>query len=134
MKEQIAEYVISLYRDIPMAVFEGLLSVLFLCVVIIIVCYGLKRGWRGIVGLLLADYIFLIYCSTVIYRKCHERAGHELSPFWSYSAIQDGRTELLLENIMNVVVFIPVGMILGSWLRIQGSWMIVTIIGCSISI
>ena len=35
---------------------------------------------------------------------------------------------------MNVVVFIPVGMILGSWLRVKGSWLVVTIIGCGISI
>ena len=37
MKEQITEYVISLYRDIPMAVYEGLLSVLCLGTVAIIV-------------------------------------------------------------------------------------------------
>ena len=46
MKEQIAEYLISLYKDIPMAVYEGLLSVLCLGVVVVIVCYRLKRGWR----------------------------------------------------------------------------------------
>lgn len=113
MKEQIAEYVISLYKDIPMVVYEGLLSVLCLGVVIIIACYGLKRGWRGIAGLLLLEYNFLIYCSTVIYRKGYEVAGHELSPFWSYNAIQEGRAELLTENIMNVVAFVPIGLLLG---------------------
>ncbi len=128
MKEQITEYVISLYRDIPTAVYEGLLSVLCLGAVVIIACYGLKRGWRKIAGLLLVGYVFVIYCSTVIFRKVCEGAGHEFKPFWSYS-----RPELLVENIMNVVVFIPIGMILGSWSR-NGSWFIVTVIGCSISI
>lgn len=113
MKEQITEYVISLYRDIPMAVYEGLLSVLCLATVAIIVCYGLKRGWRKIAGLVLVEYIFLIYCSTVIYRNGYEGAGYELSPFWSYTAIQEGRTELLTENIMNVVAFVPIGLLLG---------------------
>ena len=112
MKEQIAEYLISLYKDIPMAVYEGLLSVLCLGTVAIIVCYGLKRSLKWIVGLLLVEYIFLIFCSTVIYRKGYEEAGYELSPFWSYTAIQEGRVELLAENIMNVVVFVPVGMLL----------------------
>ena len=35
---------------------------------------------------------------------------------------------------MNVIVFIPVGMILGSLLRVKGSCLIVLLIGCSISI
>lgn len=113
MKEQIAEYLISLYKDIPMAVYEGLLSVLCLGTVAIIVCYGLKRSLKWIVGLLLVEYIFLIFCSTVIYRKGYEEAGYELSPFWSYTAIQEGRTELLTENIMNVVAFVPIGLLLG---------------------
>ena len=113
MKEQITEYVLSLYRDIPMAVYEGLLSVLCLGVVVAIVCYGLKRGWRRIAGLQLVEYIFLIFCSTVIYRRGYEGAGYELSPFWSYAATQEGRTELLTENIMNVVAFVPIGLLLG---------------------
>ena len=69
MKELVADYIISLYHDIPWEVYEGLLSILCLGVVIIIACYGFKLGWRGIVGLLLVEYIFFIYCSTVIYRK-----------------------------------------------------------------
>ena len=34
---------------------------------------------------------------------------------------------------MNVIVFIPVGMILGSLLRVKGSWLVALLIGCSIS-
>lgn len=134
MKEQIKEYALSLYRDIPATVYEGLLSVLCLGAVVIIACYGLERGWRRVAGLLLVEYIFLIFSSTVIYRKGYEGAGYELSPFWSYTAIQEGRQELLAENIMNVIVFIPIGMILGSLLRVKGSWLIALLIGCGISV
>lgn len=134
MKGQIAEYVISLYKDIPMAVYEGLLSVLCLGVVVVIICYGLKRGWRKIAGLILAEYVFVIYCSTVIFRKASEGVGHDFSPFWSYIAIHEGRTELLAENIMNVVVFVPLGILLGSLLRVKGSWLIALLIGLCISI
>ena len=35
---------------------------------------------------------------------------------------------------MNVIVFIPVGMILGSLLRVKGSCLIVLLIGCGISV
>ena len=133
MKEQIAEYVISLYKDIPMAVYEGLLAVLCLGAVAIIVCYGLKRSLKWIVGLLLVEYIFLIFCSTVIYRKGYEGAGYELSPFWSYTAIQEGRIELFAENIMNVVVFIPVGLLLCIAFK-QMTWWKAILIGCGISV
>lgn len=113
MGEQIAEYVVSLYRDIPMAIYEGLLSVLCLGVVIVIACYGLKRSWRKIVGQILVGYVFLIYCSTVFFRTAADGNRHEFRPFWSYEAIENGRSELLVENIMNVVVFVPVGILLG---------------------
>lgn len=113
MRDQIAEYVVSLYRDIPMAVYEGLLSALCLGVVVIIACYGWKRGWRKIVGLLLAEYVFLIYCTTVIFRTTADGNGHEYKPFWSYEAIKNGGEDLIAENIMNVAVFVPVGMMLG---------------------
>lgn len=133
MKEQIAEYVILLYRDIPIAVYEGLLSVLCFGVVVIIVCYGLKRGWSWIAGLLLVEYMLLIYCSTVVYRNCYESVGYEMRPFGSYAAIQDGRTELFAENIMNVVVFVPVGLFL-SCVSHRLKWWIVLLIGIRISI
>lgn len=35
---------------------------------------------------------------------------------------------------MNVIVFIPVGIILGSLLKVKGSWLVALLIGCSISI
>lgn len=133
MKEQTAEYLISLYRVIPMAVYEGLLSIFCLGVVVIIVCYGLKRGWRWIIGLLLVEYIFLIYCSTVIYRKGPELAGYDFCPFWSYAAILEGRKELLSENILNVVVFVPVGVLLAiGILRLK--WQHVLLIGVCVSV
>ena len=113
MREQIAEYVVSLYKNIPMAVYEGFLSVLCLGMVFIIVCYGLKRGRKRIAGLVLLEYIFLIYCSTVIYRTAADGNGHEFRPFWSYDAIEYGRSELIAENLMNVVVFVPLGLLLG---------------------
>ena len=133
MKEQIAEYVFSLCRDIPMAVYEGLLSVLCLGVVVIIVCYGLKRGWRKIAGLILAEYVFVIYFSTVIYRTAADGNGHEFRPFWSYEAIESGKSELLAENLMNVIVFVPVGIILGCTTRSIRWWQVFSV-GCLISV
>jgi len=133
MKEQIAEYLISLYKDIPMAVYEGLLSVLCVGVVLFFAWKGFKTGLRYSAVLLLVEYIFLLFCSTVIFRTPGDTRQYDFYPFWSYKAIQEGREDLLAENIMNVVVFIPVGLLLGIAFK-QMTWWKALLIGCGISV
>lgn len=129
MREQFRQYIISLYQDIPQEVYEGLLSVFCMGLVVFIAWKGFKTGLRYTATLLLVKYIFLLFCSTIIFRPTGETRQYDFHPFWSY-----GRPELLVENIMNVIIFIPVGMILGSLLRVKGSWLVALLIGCSISI
>ena len=129
MREQFRQYIINLYQDIPQEVYEGLLSVFCLGLVVFIAWKGFKTGLRYSVFLLLVEYVFLLFCSTVIFRTPGETRQYDFHPFWSYD-----RPELLIENIMNVIVFIPVGMILGSLLRVKGSWLVALLIGCSISV
>lgn len=141
------QYIISLYQDISQEVYEGLLSVFCIGLVVFIAWKGFKTGFRYSAILLLVEYVFLLFCSTVIFRDTGETRQYDFHPFWSYQAIQDGREELLAETIMNVVVFIPVGLMLGSllrvkgswlpngsWLLVKGSWLLVAIIGCGISV
>ena len=94
---------------------------------------GFKIGLRYSVALLLIEYIFLIFCSTVIFRATGEIRQYDFHPFWSYKAIQEGRDDLLAENIMNVVVFIPVGLLLSIAFK-QMTWWKVLLIGCGISV
>jgi len=129
MQEEFRLYIISLYKDIPQEVYEGLLSVFCLGVVLFIAFKGVRTGLRWSSVLLLIEYIFLLFCSTVIFRPTGETRQYDFHPFWSYD-----RPELLVENIMNVIVFIPIGMILGSLLRVKGSWLVALLIGCSISV
>ena len=152
MKEQFRQYIINLYHDIPQEVYEGLLSIFCIGLVVFIAWKGIKTGLRYSATLLLIEYIFLLFCSTVIFRTTGATRQYDFHPFWSYD-----RPDLLIENIMNVIVFIPVGMILGSLLRVKGSWskygswfkvngsstseatksmtwLIVLLIGCSISV
>ena len=123
------EYANELIKDIPSDVFEGLTSLLCIGLAIFISWKGLKTGLRYSATLLLIEYIFLLFCSTVIFRSTNEVRHYDFHPFWSYN-----RPDLLVENVMNVVVFIPIGMILGSLLRIKGSWLVALLIGCSVSI
>lgn len=128
MREQFRQYIINLYQDIPQEVYEGLLSVFCLGVVVFIAWKGFKTGLRYSVALLLIEYIFLIFCSTVFFRTTSELRKYDIHPFWSYD-----RPELLVENIMNVVVFVPVGLLLGIAFK-QMTWWKALLIGCSISV
>ena len=118
MKE-LKQYIISLYQDIPQEVYEGLLSVFCLGLVVFIAWKGFKTGFRYSATLLLIEYVFLIFCSTVIFRATGATRQYDFHLFWSYD-----RPDLLIENIMNVIVFIPVGLLLGSLLKVKGSWAI----------
>lgn len=133
MSDEFKQYIVSLYQDIPQEVYEGLLSVFCLGLVIFIAWKGLKTGIRYSATLLLVEYIFLLFCSTVFFRTTSELRKYDFQPFWSYKAIQDGREDLLAENIMNVVVFIPVGLLLGIAFK-QMTWLKVLLIGCGISV
>ena len=73
------------------------------------------------------------FCSTVIFRVASQSRTYDFHPFWSYRAIQDGRVELLSENIMNVVVFVPIGILMAIAFK-QMTWWKALLIGCSISI
>lgn len=128
MREQFREYIVSLYQNIPTEVYEGLLSVFCLGLVVFIAWKGFKIGLRYSVALLLIEYIFLIFCSTIIFRATGETRQYDFHPFWSYD-----RPDLLTENIMNVVVFIPVGLLLGIAFK-QTTWWKALLLGCGISI
>ena len=133
MMEEFKQYIISLYQDIPQEVYEGLLSVLCVGTTLFIAWKGFKTGLRYSAFLLLVEYVFLLFCSTVIFRTPGETRHYDFHPFWSYD-----RPELLIENIMNVVVFVPVGFLLG--FRIQDSSftirkaLLVALMGCGISV
>lgn len=133
MQEEFNRYVISLYQDIPTEVYEGLVSVFCLGAVAFFVFWGFRKGFRYSARLLLIEYEFLLFSSTVIYRMGSETRKYDWHPFWSYRAIEEGRGALIPENIMNVVVFVPIGLLLGigfskwSWWKAIGT-------GCLLSV
>ena len=133
MIEQLKEYLISLYQEVPVSVYEALAFMFCLGAVLMLAFYGLKKGLRFSSRLLLVEYVFLIFCSTVIFRSFDENCGHNFHPFWSYAAIAEGREDLILENIMNVVAFVPVGMLLAIAFRSM-SWWKALLIGCGLSV
>ena len=133
MKELFRKNVIELYQDVPAGVYEGLLYPLCIGAVLLLAVFGVKKGLWYTAGLMLVEYIILLFCSTLYFRQSVESQGYNFTPFWSYFAIQEGKLKLLPENIMNLVVFVPVGLLLGCVFR-NMTFLRVLLIGAAISI
>lgn len=117
------EYMTGLFKDVPCYIYEGLLGVFVVGVIVLLVSKRIRDGWRWSAGLLLVEYVVLIYCSTVVFRVPGSETGHDFAPFWSYGAILRGENyRLLPENVMNVAVFVPVGILLGAAFRSMTWW------------
>lgn len=130
------EYVTGLFKDVPCYLYEGLLGAFVVGVIVVLAVKGARDGWRWSAGLLLVEYVVLIYCSTVVFRKTGSESGFDLTPFWSYGVIVSGEDyRLLPENVMNVVVFMPAGVLLGTAFRSMTWWKALLVgVGISVSI
>ena len=97
------------------------LSVLALAVCIAVVLYKKQKITmrQSIAGILLLLYLLLVFGSTVFTRMPGERQ-YQLEVFWSWKKIlhyieQHGMvtgTGLLRENLLNIVMLFPAGMLL----------------------
>lgn len=126
MKE-LREY-LNLLKDLnPSYIYDWFLAIFCIGVVILLICKRKKAG-RYIAILILSEYTFLLYCTTVIFRVVRDSNRYALKPFWSYN-----KPDLFLENIMNIVAFVPIGLLLGVIFR-QIKWWNVMLIGGCISI
>lgn len=103
----------------PKSLYEILFFLLFVGSLLFIIYYGVKQARSKVVGLLLAEYVFFIYCSTVVFRPEIGFRKYNFTPFWIYLSLQqkDGMELLLAENVMNLVVFVPLGVLMGGAFR-----------------
>ena len=76
-----------------------------------------SRAKRFVLSALLAEYYFLVLCSTVICRASHGERHIELVPFWNYLDIWN-RVDYpadLIEVLLNMALFVPIGLLLGGF-------------------
>lgn len=133
MKSVFETFLTEMVNDVPFYVYEVLFFSFCLAAVIAIVFLGWNKGRRILSRFALFEYIGLIYCSTVLFRTSKDKYEYHSTPFWSYFAYDSvNRPDLLPENIMNVVVFIPLGILLGLAFR-KFHWWQVMLMGFGIS-
>lgn len=123
-----------LFGSVPHEMYMMLSIILCVGTAILFGVFGVRKGLRYSLGLLLVEYVFLLLESTVFLRSSGAARDYCLIPFWSYQSYFRGEDEWLLpENIMNVAVFIPVGLLLGLIFRPM-SWVKFMAIGACLSV
>lgn len=110
-------YLVDLGSKIPLSVYVVLLLILFVSLLIIIGSKIISNKRRNIARVLFIGYFILLYCATVFFREVANKQSFKTRPFWSYIALVNGERHpgvLLPQMIMNVVIFIPLGFLLGA--------------------
>ena len=134
MGEELKVYSLQLINEVPHEVYVAILIVLCVGALILVGLYGFWKGLCYSLKLMFVEYVFLLYASTVIFRTVMNVRKYDFIPFWSYRAIMDGsEPQLLPENIMNVLGFVPVGVLAGAAFRGM-SWLRALLIGAGLSV
>ena len=103
---------------------------LFFCIVtLLLFSFMGKKGLNWSAGLMLLLYMSLILMSAVFTRDVQAERTFNLTPFWSYRAICEGKDTLVIPIIANVLAFIPIGLLLGCAFRKLKWWRVLLIGG-----
>lgn len=111
MSDTFIQYLVNLYDDVPEEMYLTLLGVF--CLTFMLVFVFVEKGKRlKIISMVsLVEYIFLLFCSTVIFRKSNIIQSVGFRPLGSLSFLVKWQTMVVAEKLMNIVVFIPVGLL-----------------------
>ena len=117
---RLPKYCLSLIDTIPTGVYILVLVVFIICLPVIFKLFGAKKGAFWGLAIILTDYIILLLGSMVVFRKALEHREYHLKPFWSYHTKDNSGYVVLPEHIMNVVIFLPIGLLLAILYRRMG--------------
>ena len=97
------------YASAPQWLYDILLTVL--CIMAVWTFSRRKQihtKLRKLLGVVYVEYLILLICATVIFRDSTCALGVEFVPFWNYTNSYFTE-DVLLETLLNIVMFIPVG-------------------------
>ena len=116
------DYVEAVAHDIPWWGYAIAIGIFIIGSAIAFIKRGRNEGLRLSAGLFLLLYVIVLYCSTVFFRATSTTIHYPFDFFWHYKDFAHGRLLWLPEVIMNIAVFIPVGLALGLAFRKAKGW------------
>ena len=119
MEQVLRVYGGTVASGVPIEIYWGLLGLFVVGLLVLICRKGFKRGLRYGTVLLLAEWVFLVLCAIVLFREPSAKRGYNLMPFWSYWDYGEHSyfMEMFGENILNMLLFVPIGFLAGCGLR-----------------
>ena len=121
----ITKYMLDYDSGVPHSVIIGVL--IFVCGIIILL-FRAKISYSIFVRqasvCLLIGYIFLVLCTTIIFREETFEKRYHLCPLWSYTELYN---TIIAQLIMNIMMFIPIGFFSGVALKKKHIWNVVEI-------
>ena len=132
MKE-IIRYIKDCSRSLPVNDLAVLAIVLCLLAVVVLVFFRKRKGSKWPAAFLLVEYLIWIVSLVLLFRSTMPERRHILTPFRSYHSVLAGTGHLHPEAILNVLIFIPVGVLLGCAFD-KMKWWKAVLLGASFSI
>ena len=116
---EIEFYARNVVSSVPVEIYWGLLGVFVVGLLVLIWWRGCRQEFRYGTVLLLAEWVFLVLCAIVFFRETGAERGYNLMPFWSYWDYSKDSyfMEMFGENILNILLFVPIGFLAGCGLR-----------------
>ena len=111
----------------------------YIAAVTVVLIAGCTYLWRGnrpkewYIILFLLAYFALILGKTVIYRETGAVEEVNTYPFWSYAEGFTKRRYVLVQNLLNIILFLPIGFLLGAIIK-SYRLLIVTLLGAGLSL
>ena len=124
----------SFFNNIPISLLMFLLSAYLIIIILMMVMRCSKEMITMVsLGLALIEYVIVIMLATVFFRPISAEYQSEMIPFWSYNRIINGDMHLLRANILNTLLFIPIGLLLCG-ITNGKRWLLPVILAASLSV
>lgn len=132
---ELRTYTLQAINSVPVTVYWLLLILFCIGLLVLTLRKGLCDGLRATGVLLLAEWFVLLLATTVLFRDCNPDRAYCLIPFRSYFHIPENSyfEEKAIINLINTMMFIPVGLLSGYGLRIM-TWGRAALLGFVLSV
>ena len=114
MNNHYFEIIFNSLSIVPASVRYGFLIVFCIGTILLWGLFGSRKGLKYSAGIFLIEYLIFLFILTVLAREVQSERAFNFTPFWSYRSLIEGNKYYLPQAIMNVIAFIPVGVLLGS--------------------
>lgn len=128
--EKIKAYIYTYNTGVPEFIIWGTLLIIGISVIFLyyrrsnFMTFLRNASWSFFIG-----YLFLVFCTTVVFRESSDHTKCYFLPLRSYRALYNS---VIAEIILNVILFVPIGIFLGGALKTH-NWGKVLFAGFGIS-